>query len=193
MRSVTAVALALAATLSLPAHAAAPLSIASARVTVAGNSTLHPWTASSTALTLTNVELAGAAEGDALEHALQPGALRAFDVVIPAATLTSPKEGIDKNMHKALKVQEHAEIRFRLRALEQLGAAYRATGLLTIAGVEKEVSLDLQVQPRGNGLAVTGSTGLVMTDYGVTPPKAMMGMIKTDPKVQIKIELLLGA
>jgi hypothetical protein len=59
--------------------------------------------------------------------------------------------------------------------------------------VEKDVALDLQVQPKGTALVVTGGTGLVMTDYGVTPPKAMMGMIKTDPKVQIKIELTLGA
>jgi len=32
-----------------------------------------------------------------------------------------------------------------------------------------------------------------MTDFGIQPPKAMMGMLKTDPKVQIRIELELGA
>jgi polyisoprenoid-binding protein YceI len=193
MRSVTvAFAAVLAATLSFPTHAAAPLSMATARVTVAGNSTLHPWSASSTAVTLTAVELAGTFEGDALEHALQPGALKTFDITIPALSLASSKEGIDKNMHKALKAQEHRDIRFRLRTLEKAGAAYTATGLLTIAGVEKEVTLDLQVQPKGTALLVTGGTGLVMTDYGITPPKAMMGMIKTDPKVQITIELTLG-
>lgn len=193
MRSVPfTLAAVLTATLILPTHAAAPISITSGRVTVEGNSTLHPWTASSTTVKVTAVEVAGG-EGDVLEQALQPGALKAFAVAIPVLSLSSPKEGIDKNMHKALKATEHAEIRFTLRTLEKAGDAYKATGALMIAGVEKEVVLDLQVQPKGNGLAVTGGTGLVMTDYGVTPPKAMMGMIKTDPKVQIKIELLLGA
>src|SRR5687767_4210013 len=103
MRSVTtALAVALAATLTLPTHAAAPLSIASARVTVNGTSTLHPWTASSTTVTLTGVDVAGTAEGDVLEHALEPGALKAFAIAIPVLSLTSPKDGIDKNMHKAL-------------------------------------------------------------------------------------------
>jgi polyisoprenoid-binding protein YceI len=95
-------------------------------------------------------------------------------------------------MHKALKAQEHPEIRFRVTELQKAAEGYRAIGLLTIAGVEKEVALDLQVQRKGDTLGVTGTTSLVMTTFGVTPPKAMMGMIKTDPKIQIRVELLLG-
>ena len=64
---------------------------------------------------------------------------------------------------------------------------------LTVAGVEKPVTLNLQVRRTAAALAVTGTTDLLMTDYGVTPPKAMMGMLKTNPKVQIKIELVLEA
>ncbi len=193
MRSATlALAGVLAATLTTAPYAAAPLSVSTAKVTVNGNSTLHPWTASSSTVKVTGIELAAAGEGDALQYALEPGALTAFDVAIPVRSLSSPKEGIDKNMHKALKAQEHADIRFRFTALEKVGARYRAVGLLTIAGVEKEVTLDLQVQRKDETLAVTGTTALVMTDFGVTPPKAMMGMIKTDPKVQIRIELVLN-
>jgi polyisoprenoid-binding protein YceI len=172
---------------------AGPFSIASARVSLEGTSTLHPYTASSTTVLVTAADIAGTPEGDLLDHVLQPGGLKAFEVTIPVLSLSSPRDGIDKNMHKALKAHEHTEIRFRLRALEAAGTAYRATGLLTIAGIEKEVALDLQIQRKGAQLAVTGGTGLLMTDYGIAPPKAMMGMIKTDPKVQIRIELLLGA
>jgi polyisoprenoid-binding protein YceI len=194
MRSVTlALAGVLAATLTTAPRAAGPITVSTAKVTVNGNSTLHPWTASSSTLTVTAIEFAAGGEGNVLDHALQPGALNAFDVVIPVRSLSSPKEGIDKNMHKALKAQEHADIRFRFTALEKVSAGYRAVGLLTIAGVEKEVTLDLQVQRKDETLAVTGTTALVMTDFGVTPPKAMMGMIKTDPKVQITFELLLRA
>ena len=81
----------------------------------------------------------------------------------------------------------------RLRRLEPSGAAYQAIGGLTVAGVEREVTLNLQVLRNGPALAVTGSTDLLMTDFGVTPPKAMLGMLKTNPKVQVRLELLLSS
>ena len=185
-----AVALLTVSTPSLQARgpaADASLMISSAKVTVEGTSNVHDWTASTTTVVVTAATVA-ASEGDLLQEALQPGALTAFEVRIPAKGLTSPKEGIDKNMHKALKVEEHANIIFRLRTLEPAGGAYKATGLLTIAGVEKEVVLPLTVQPRGNALAVSGATDLVMTDFGVKPPTAMLGMVKAGPKVTIRIE-----
>jgi polyisoprenoid-binding protein YceI len=127
---------------------------------------------------------------DVLGRALEPNAVRAFEVVIPTSSLTSPKDGIDKNMHKALKASEHPDIRFRLRSLDV--TAGTALGALTIAGVEKDVTLSVQVRRQEASLAVTGTTTLLMTDYGVTPPKAMLGMLKTNPKVTITFELTLG-
>ena len=184
---------ALAATLHAGGSTAAPLSLASARVSLDGTSSLHAFTASTTEVRVTAVDMAGTPTGDLLDYVLQPGGLKSFEVLIPAASLSSPKDGIDKNMHKALKVEEHPDIRFRLRVLEPEAGAFKATGQLTIAGVEKEVVLTLQVQRKGSTLAVTGGTDLLMTDFGVKPPKAMLGMIRTDPKVHIRIELVLGA
>jgi polyisoprenoid-binding protein YceI len=189
----TLLACAFAAALNASGSIPAPLSLTSARVSLDGTSSLHAFTASTTHVRVTAIDIAGTPSGDLLEYVLQPGGLKSFEVVIPAASLSSPKDGIDKNMHKALKVEEHPDIRFRLRALESAAGAYRATGLLTIAGVEKEVVLDLQVQRKGSTLAVSGGTDLLMTDFGVKPPKAMLGMIRTDPKVHIRLELVLGA
>jgi hypothetical protein len=178
-----------------PVHAAdgGPLTVTSAKVTLDGTSNIHAYSASTTDVRVTAIELAGAAPDDVLAYVLQPGAITAFDVVIPAANLTSEKADLTRNMHKALKVQEFTEIRFRLRTIEAAGAGYRAVGRLTIAGVEREVVLNAQVVRQGAALAVTGATDLLMTDYGITPPRAMLGMLKTNPKVQIRIELLLGA
>jgi hypothetical protein len=171
--------------------AGSTLTLVSARVTLDGTSNIHPYTASTTAVRLLKLGVA-AGDGDVLERVLQPGGLTALDVAIPAIGLTSPKEGIDKNMHKALKATEHHDIRFQFRALEQAGDGYRVTGLLTIAGVEKPVTLATVVARREQTLAVTATTPLLMTDYGITPPKAMLGMLKTNPEVRITIELELG-
>ena len=157
-------------------------------MSIEGTSNIHGYTASSTALTIAALDVE-AADEDVLGRALEPNAIRAFEVVIPTTSLTSPRDGIDKNMHKALKATEHPDIRFRLRSLD--AAAGTATGQLAIAGV-KDVILNVQVKRQAAGLAVTGTTSLMMTDYGVTPPKAMLGMLKTNPKVTITFELVLS-
>jgi polyisoprenoid-binding protein YceI len=174
------------------ALAPVPLTLKSARVSLDGTSNIHAYTASTTTVTIRSMELAAPATADVLADVLQPGNLKGFEVTIPAKSLTSPKEGIDKNMHKALKVEEHPTIRFRLSALEPSASGYRATGMLTIAGVDKQVVLAMQAQRTDAGLSIAGTTDLLMTDFGVVPPKAMLGMLKTNPQVKIRIELLLG-
>jgi hypothetical protein len=195
MRSVIALAGALVTALVVaPTGRAAeggPLTLTSAKVSIDGTSNIHAYTASTTDVRVAAIDVAGTPGEDGLAYVLQPGALKVFEVVIPAASLKSDKNDLDKNMHKALKVQEFAEIKFRLRSLEAAGAGYRGAGTLTIAGVEKEVVLNLQAERKGAALAVTGGTELLMTDYGITPPKAMLGMLKTNPKVQARIELLI--
>jgi hypothetical protein len=54
------------------------------------------------------------------------------------------------------------------------------------------VALTLTTKRAGDTLNVQGTLDLLMTDYGVTPPKAMLGMLKTDPKVTITFETVLA-
>jgi polyisoprenoid-binding protein YceI len=191
--AVTATAsLGLAVALGQPALAGAPLSVATARVTIEGSSNLHPYTASTTAVRVTKL-VATPADGDVLQSAAQPGGVEAFEIAIASASLRSPKDGIDKNMHKALKAEAHPDIVFQLRALEAVGDTLRVTGTLTIAGVRRDVTLPVQTQRAGDRLTVTGATDILMTDYGITPPKAMLGMLKTDPKVVVRFEVVLTA
>jgi polyisoprenoid-binding protein YceI len=197
VRSTAAAAFALVTCLGAQAFgpAEAPLAVDSARVTIAGTSNIHEYTASTTKVRVTRAQLGPLAAGaNFWENALKPGAVSAFEIAIPAATLSSPKEGLDKNMYKALKVEEHADITFRLVRVEakdnSTGAA-RAIGVLQIAGVEHEVALDITTKRTGSTLTVQGRLDLLMTDYGIAPPKAMLGMLKTDPKVTVTFETVL--
>lgn len=171
------------------------LAIASSQISIAGTSNIHAYTASTSTVRVTRVQLAGGLAGPAFwDEVVKPGALEAFEIAIPAATLSSSKEGLDKNMHKALKVKEHEDITFRLvrlQAREGTPGALRAVGMLTVAGVEREIALDLDTE-RGDGtLTVRGTAPLLMTDFGIKPPKAMLGMLKTDPKVTVTFETVL--
>ena len=62
---------------------------------------------------------------------VQPGTLRAFEFAIPAASLKSEKDGLDKNMYKALNTKEHPQITFSLKKMEGAPGALKALGVLT--------------------------------------------------------------
>ena len=171
----------------------APLTLSAARVTIAGTSNIHPFTASTTDVRLSRLVLAPA-DGNRLQAAVKPGAVEAFEIVIKSASLSSPKEGLDKNMHKALKTAQFPEITFTLGRIEA-GAApntLKALGTLKIAGVEKQVALDLKTAVNASTVTVLGELVLLMTDYGIKPPTAMLGMLKTDPKITVTFETVLA-
>lgn len=172
--------------------ASSPLSLASARVSIDGTSNIHEFTAATTEVRITRIALASGVSGPGILAAvLNPGAVDAFEIAIRAAALTSPKEGLDKNMHKALRVAEFKDITFRLVRLEAK-PALRAVGMLKIAGVEREVAFDLKTAASPTALTISGQVPLLMTDYGIKPPTAMLGMLKTDPKIVVKFETVLA-
>lgn len=176
--------------------ATVPLTIGSGKLTITGTSNVHDWSATTTAVRVTKVQLAPQVAGPALwEEVVKPGALETFEIAVAAGTLKSTKDGLDKNMYKALDTTKFPDITFRLGALQPGAAAgaYKAAGTLTIMGVSKEVTLDLTTQAKAGTLLVKGALPLDMTEYGVKPPKAMLGMIKTNPKVTVTFEIVLAA
>ena len=176
---------------------AVPLGIGTAKLTIAGPSNIHDYTASTTQVRVTRAQLGTVPAGaDLFESALKPGAVEAFDVTIPVASLTSDKDGLNKNMHNALKATEHPEITFKLLRLENRPApatGLRAIGVLRIAGVDRQVAIDIATERKDAVLVVRGTLALLMTDWGIAPPKALMGTIKTDPKVTITFEVGVAA
>ena len=174
--------------------ATAPLLLTAARVSIAGTSNIHEFTASTTDVKLTRLALApGVAGPDLLNAAVKPGSLDEFEIIVKAGTLTSPKEGLDKNMWKALKTTLFPDIVFRMTRLDGQPGALRAIGVLTIAGVAKDVTLNLSAAANASTITVIGEVPLLMTDYGITPPKAMLGMLKTDPNITVTFEVVLAA
>jgi len=177
-----------------PTAQPAPLAMDTARVTIAGTSNVHNYSAWTDTVRVTGVKLAATVTADTLwDDVITPGTLERFEVAIPAATLTSRDAGLDKNMYRALKVEEYRDITFRLKGVERSSAGVlMAVGMLRIAGVEREVVLSLKTERRDATLVVTGRVVLLMTDYGITPPTAMLGMLKTNPKVTVTFETVLS-
>ncbi len=168
------------------------VSVTSGTLSISGTSTMHPYTVSTKALKVSGA-VASAAD---LKGLLQPAALQSFELQIPVNTFTSDKDGLTKQMLKALKADKHPTITFRLGsyAVEPAagGVSIKPTGTLTVAGVEKPVDMVLDVREVAGALQVRGTRDLLMTDFGIKPPTMFMGMLKTHDKVTITFELQLA-
>jgi polyisoprenoid-binding protein YceI len=117
-------------------------------------------------------------------------------VQIPINTFTSDKDGLTKQMSKALKADKHPVITFKLNAYTVEPAAggmtIKPTGTLNVAGVERPIDMVLDAREQAGALHVRGSRDLLMTDFGIKPPTMFMGMLKTDDKITVKFELQLA-
>ncbi|PIQ82284.1 MAG: hypothetical protein COV76_04490 [Candidatus Omnitrophica bacterium CG11_big_fil_rev_8_21_14_0_20_64_10] len=163
------------------------------KVTVTGTSTLHDWEAESAALTGT---LTLPAASWALLQSPAAGGSRSLPAGaafhLSTASLKSEKTGMDKRMHAALQAETHPTISYRLtsarigRAGPDNGFSIETAGILTVAGVERPLEGPMRVQLLPDGrLTVDGAAPLKMSDFGIDPPRAMFGTIRSGDAIEL--------
>lgn len=116
---------------------------------------------------------------------------------ITAATSLECKNGtMDRKTRGALKADDHPAIRFAMTSAEMLSSSEdrfeaRVTGELTIAGEARSVATNVAgMRTDEGGVHVTGELPVTMTDFGVDPPRAMLGTLKTGDDVTVHFELV---
>jgi polyisoprenoid-binding protein YceI len=121
-----------------------------------------------------------------------------FELTVAVDKLHSGDNGLDKNMRKALKGDQFKEIRFRMDSYDVTGPPTVGApltivlhGRLSLAGVERKIDVQAVGTSVGDGVRLVGSKGLLMTDYGITPPKMMLGTIKTANLITVKFNATL--
>jgi polyisoprenoid-binding protein YceI len=116
-------------------------------------------------------------------------------LTIPVASLDCRNGTMNGHMRRALKSDEHTNIRFQATSVALTpggnGSAARMTGNLTIAGETRPATLQGTVVEENGQLRVRGSHNLTMTDFGVQPPSLMMGTMKVHAPVTIGYDVLL--
>ena len=171
---------------------ASNVTVTAALVSISGTSTMHPYTATTKALKVAG----GTATAGDVKALLHPDVLQGLELQILVSTFTSDKDGLTKQMSKALKADKHPVIAFKLLGYTVEPAAggmtVKPTGTLTVAGVERPIDMVLEVKEQAGSLHVRGTRDLLMTDFGIKPPTMFMGMLKTHDKVTIQLELQLA-
>lgn len=149
---------------------------------VAGTSTLHDWES-------TVGEATGSGVLDLDNEAFN--GIVALNLKISAKTITSTKGRImDNKTHGALQAEKHPYITFQLMEVLSMHEAsdyhnVTAKGKLTIAGVTKVVTLKTKAYVHNNGVRFAGSYPMKMSSFGIDPPTAMLGTLKTGDDITI--------
>jgi polyisoprenoid-binding protein YceI len=90
-----------------------------------------------------------------------------------------------------LDVSRHPKLVFRSAAIEPIREdAYRVLGELTIRGIAKPVTLIVKLRREAGGLIVEGRVAFPMTQFGLKPPSAALGAIRTKDVMTLRLEVL---
>lgn len=155
------------------------LSNSASQLTVYGTSNLHDW----------DVKAEKQSGSISLD---QSNNVKQLQIVVEAESLKSGKGGMDKNTYKALNTGKHKNITFDMKSLKSIsstgGNNYKVvvSGDLTIAGKTKRTDLEFTMTVASGKVVLKGSKSLNMTEYGVEPPKALLGTITTGDAVKIE-------
>ena len=156
------------------------------RLWVEGTSSLHDWT-------MTVDEFIGDLEASAAQD------VKDVTVTVPVSALKSDNSKMDRKAHDALKAGSHPSITYTLdsaalaEGLQNGKFSLNTLGKLTIAGVTKPVSFSVKGEQLGDGRArYTGSTRVLMSDFNVKPPTAMLGTLKTGNEVTVHFDVIVA-
>jgi len=200
MKKIPLAALALLATIGNVATAQQTARVpvgAESRLWIDGTSNLHDWSCKAQTLDAA-IELdAGAVVQLA---AAPPKALKRVDVKVPVKALKCGHDAMDNNLYKALGADATPQIEYIMATFEAAPGATKdtftlhATGTLQVAGKTNSVALDVTAVRLADGtVKATGVVPIRMTDYGIKPPTAIFGRLKTGDEVKVNFELVVGA
>ena len=156
--------------------------LAESNLKVLGTSNLHDWEINAKAM---SGKASLAIEANDLK------AIKNLDFSVEVEQLKSGKSGMDNNTFKALNSKTYKNINFKLVSVTKISEksennfTIETQGDLTISGVTKRINQTFAVKLVGKKAIFSGKTKIDMTVYGVKPPTALMGTIKTGKDVTV--------
>jgi len=157
------------------------------QISVSGTSSLHDWE--------TNVKKC---DGDLTVQLRDDNTIENITYLYInffSSSFNSGKSSMDDKTTEALKAEKFPLINFKLVEIKEVKdlnkyQQFVASGKLTIAGVTKLVDLKAisTIGPNGE-IYFQGNKTIDMTDYGITPPTAVFGTIKSGKDVTISYKI----
>jgi polyisoprenoid-binding protein YceI len=151
---------------------------------VAGTSTVHDWVMKSTDGT-------GTANLTVKDSKLTN--INSLTVILPAESLKSGKSSMDDVAYEALDTKAHKNIKYVLKSADKINeTTWNLTGTYTVSGVSKEYRTQVNVTAVNGNFVLRGSNQVTFADFGISPPTAALGVVRTGKDLTIVFNVTLN-
>lgn len=139
-------------------------------------------------------EIEVAEDRSSVRGTFDPRSIRVVDAIIqgkrsPGALSRRDKAKIESNIvSEVIPVKAHPDVRFTSTEVREVDAGWEIHGALEIAGQRRELIIPVQ---REDGKAV-GEVTLHQPDFGIKPYTAMLGTLKVQPDIKVRVTVPLG-
>ena len=154
---------------------------------VSGTSTLHKWTSDITQ---------ASGQGVFQFQDNQLSGISSMELTFPVKGIISTKGKImDNKTWESLKSDKHPNVTYTFQSTESItkttsGYAVKVKGNLQIAGVKKPVSMQVEGNMDSGGkLHFTGKHAIILPNYNIEPPKALMGTVVVGDEVVVAFDV----
>lgn len=120
------------------------------------------------------------------------------EITIPVEDIDADSRRMNRNMYDYLKEDDYPNITYTLVEAQELalldnsGIVLTVRGMISAAGESVEIIHDVEITENESGdIVISGSQDLLMTDFGIDPPTALLGSVRARDEMTIEFELLL--
>jgi polyisoprenoid-binding protein YceI len=122
--------------------------------------------------------------------------IKDVDFKCVSSSLKSENSIMDKKAWDALKINEYKLIQFNSSELIEIIKSNKKTegkinGELTLEGIKKQITIPYtsELDEVGN-LKISGAVNIKMSEYGIDPPTALLGALKTGDVVTVSFHVV---
>jgi polyisoprenoid-binding protein YceI len=136
---------------------------------------------------------------DSQELQVVARSIRSVNVKVPVRMLKCGDRHMEANMYHALKAPEPPAMSYIVAKFDAMpeisrdGMTVEVTGKISMAGVERSVQMTVVTERMRDGTRrARGSVPILMSDFGITPPRPWMGILRTADKVLVQFEIFVS-
>ena len=124
--------------------------------------------------------------------------IETLSLSIQVDQILSESNVLNGTMHNSLKSSEYPQITFTLQEFisaepDADGLRIQATGVVHAAGVSHPVTMNVRASAHDGTIRFEGTHSLLMSDFDIEPPTAMMGMFRAADEIEILFDLIFGS
>ncbi|WP_234571429.1 YceI family protein [Rhodohalobacter sp. 614A] len=163
----------------------------SSSMIIDGDSNVHDWEAQATevngTLVLQNIESVSAEN-------LTPESFKSLSLTIPVEGIDAESGGLKKNIHKHMEKDDYPNVTFELNNVTEVTSQDGAllitgNGVITAKGTSYTADMQVTANVQDGSIQFTGEKQILMTDFGIDPPTAVFGTIRSKDEVIIKFDV----